>query len=144
MKLDFNLLESSRYSKGNYDTWEEWYDFVSKEQKSALKEVMPSAGILEEVRRESPRCLQTFFWYPELGIGVLSTNPLGENYCAFLEKERAPSAHVTCSPYELRYGLILPIRTAVLDTQRALKKKMFRRCNKNQYIKGGELRRLAI
>jgi len=141
--LDYTLLEASGVTKSNSQTWNDWYDETSKRQKQAMKEVLPSASVLEEIRKRSPRCLQTFFWYSDVGIGVLSTNEYGETYCQFIEQYRYPPPHTTCSSYEHRYGMILPIRTALLNTQRAQKKGLFKRCNRGQYIKGGEVRRLA-
>lgn len=133
----------SRLIKGGSETFPQWCDRIQDAHTSVLNRILPNYTILESVpkwRRE----LQTFVYGSNLGLGVLSTNITGESFMYFVEQTRTPMGFQTCSSWQRRYSMSLAIREAYRLTILALKRGVFKRCYKAQYLKRlGQVRRIA-
>lgn len=133
----------SRLVKGGSESFPAWCSRVQEAHESALNRTLPNYNILESVPKWG-REIQTFVYGSNLGLGVLSTNTTGESFMYFIEQTRTPMGYQTCSSYIRRYSITLAIREAYRLTIMAMKRGVFRRCYKAQYIKRlGQVRRIA-
>jgi len=126
---------------GKNETFDQWTERMGEVHRDILKKVLPSYEVMETLPKYN-REVQTYVYGSVLGIGVLSTNTTGESFMYFVERSRVPMGYSTCSSWLKRFNLVLAIRDAYRMTMLALRRGVFRRCNRAQYRMGtGKIRR---